>query len=71
MGFMFNPLPNDQILASTKLKGFADDKINVTQKLKFVLGRVEKLVEKEKTLVTSIFSFSNNAFKRSHIQGPT
>ena len=34
------------ILALTKLKGFADDKKNVTQKLKFVLGRIENIVGK-------------------------
>ena len=28
------------------MKPFADDKINVTQKLKFVLGRVENIVGK-------------------------
>ena len=37
----FNSLPNDKILDWTKLKSFADDKTNVTVKLKFVLGRVE------------------------------
>ena len=41
-----NPLPNNKILALTKLKGFADDKINVTQKMKFVLGRIENIVGK-------------------------
>ena len=35
-----NSLPNDKILALTKFKAFADDKIIVTQT--FVLGRVEK-----------------------------
>ena len=33
-------LPNDKILARSKLKAFAD-KLNVTEKLKFVLGKVE------------------------------
>ena len=37
---IFNSLPNDKILDQSKFKAFADDKINVTQKLKFVLGRV-------------------------------
>ena len=32
-----NPLPNNKILDRTKLKAFADDKINMTEKLKFVL----------------------------------
>ena len=31
---------------TTKLKDFADDKTNVTQKLIFVLGRVENIVGK-------------------------
>ena len=41
-----NSLPNDKILDWSKLKAFADDKINVTEKLKFVLGRVENIVGK-------------------------
>ena len=45
-----NPLPDDNILVTSKLKAHADDKINVTEKT--VLGRVEDIV------VTSIFSFS-------------
>ena len=41
-----NCLPNDIFLRWSKLKAFADDKINVTEKLKLVLGRVEKIVGK-------------------------
>ena len=48
----------------SRLKAFADNKSNVTKKLKFVLERVENIVGKEKMLVISIFSFSNNVFKR-------
>ena len=32
---MFNSLPNDKILDWSKLKAFADDKINMNEKLKF------------------------------------
>ena len=39
----FNSMTNDKILA---LNLFADNKIIVTQKMKFVLGRVENIVEK-------------------------
>ena len=39
-------LPNDKILDWSKLKTFADDKINVNHKLKFDMGRVEKIVGK-------------------------
>ena len=44
---MVNPLPKDKFLDWSKLKAFADVKINVTQKLKFVLGRLENIVGKE------------------------
>ena len=42
----FNSLPNDNILDLSKLKAYADDKITVTEKLKFVFGRVENIVGK-------------------------
>ena len=41
-----NALPNDKYLDLSKLKAFADDKLNSTDKLKFVLGRVENIVRK-------------------------
>ena len=62
--------PNDKILDCSKLKALADDNINVTENLKFVLGKVENIVgNKEKTLVTSIFSFSQHVFKRLFMLG--
>ena len=45
---LFYPLPNDKILNSFKFKAFADDKITMTQKLKFVLGRVENIEGKRR-----------------------
>ena len=62
-----NSLPHDKFLDWFKLK--AKDKINVSENLKFALGGVENIVEKEKMLVTSIFSFSYNIFKRLLSQG--
>ena len=44
-----NSLPKDKILDLSKLKEFADDNLNVYQKLKFALGSVENIVEKEET----------------------
>ena len=38
---LFNSLPNDKFLDWSKLKGLADDKLNVAEKLKFALQRVE------------------------------
>ena len=44
-----NLLPYKKILDLSKLRDFADDKINVryTQELKFVLWRVEDIVKKK------------------------
>ena len=41
-----NSLTNDKILDRFKLKAFSDNKINVNEKVKFGLGRVEKFVGK-------------------------
>ena len=65
----FNSLPNDKVVDLSNLNVFADDKIYVTKNLKFVLGRVENIMGKGKKLVTSIFSFSRNVFKRLFLQG--
>ena len=43
---VFISLPNNKIYGWSKLKAFADDIINATEKLKFVLGRVENVVGK-------------------------
>ena len=55
---------HDTNLDKSMLKTFAEDKIYVDQKLKLVLGRTENIVGKEKMLVDSIFTFSNNVSKR-------
>ena len=39
-------LPNDRILDLSILKAFADDNLDVNQKLKFALGRVENIMWK-------------------------
>ena len=43
----FNSFPNDNILYGTKFNAFGDDKVNVVEKLNFVLGRVGNIVEQE------------------------
>ena len=48
--------PNDKILDQSKLKEFADDKVNVTLKIKFVLGRVENIVGKRRKCWLPAFS---------------
>ena len=43
----FNPLPNDEIWALTKLKDLADDKFTVAKMLISLFDRVENIVRKE------------------------
>ena len=42
----FNSFPDDKNLTMSKLKAFADDKINVTYMIIFVFDRVENIVGK-------------------------
>ena len=46
----------------TKLKAFAEDKLNVAEMKITVYDRVENTAEKGKMLVTSMFSFSHSVF---------
>ena len=52
-----NPLTDYKILDRTKLKAFADDKLNVTKMIIFVFNRAENIVGKEKLLVQAISPF--------------
>ena len=66
---LVNPLPNDKILHWSKLKAFADDKINVTKKLKFALGRVENIVGKGKNAGYQHFLFFPQCFQKATFSG--
>ena len=43
---VYNPLPNDKILDVTKLKAFADDKLNVATMMFSLYDRVENTAGK-------------------------
>ena len=43
---LFYSIPNNKIMDWSKLKAFADNNLNVNEKLKIVLGRVENIVGK-------------------------
>ena len=62
--FYFNPLPNDKSLDQTKLKAFADDKLNVTKIIISVFDRVENIVGKGEIACTSYFSFFPQCFSK-------
>ena len=66
-GKEFYSLPNNKILDMPKLNAFEDDKSTATQNMNFFFFFFWKgqktLWDKEKKLVTSIFSFSHNVLK--------
>ena len=51
-----NPSANNKILDRSKLKAVVDEKINVREKLKFVLGSMENIVGKGKKCWLPAFS---------------
>ena len=61
----FNSLPNDKILDLSKLKAFADGKINVTLKLKIKSGRVEKIVGKGENAGNKHFLLFPQCFQKA------
>ena len=63
----FNPLPNDKILDLSKFKAFADDKVIVTQKSKFSLGRIENIVGKGKNAGYQNFLLFPQCFQKLSI----
>ena len=65
----FNSLPNDNMLDKSKLKGFASDKINVTVKSKFVLGRVENIVGKGENAGYQHFLLYPKCFQKTSFSG--
>ena len=65
-----NSLPDDKILLDfSKLKTFAGDKINVTEKLKFAFGRLENLVGKKENLGYHDFLLSPQCFQKATFPG--
>ena len=64
-----NSLPNDKALDQSNWKAFADDKVNVTEKLKFVLGRVETIVGKVENTGYGHFSVAHNIFQKASFMG--
>ena len=65
----FSPLPNNKISDWSKFKAIADDKINVTEKLKFVLGRVENIVRKGENAGHQHFLLFSQCFPKASFSG--
>ena len=66
---LVNSLLNDKFLDWFKLKAFADDKINVAEKLKFTLGRIENIVGKGENAGYQHFLFFLQGFQKSFSSG--
>ena len=64
-----NSLPNDKILDQSNFKDFADDKINVTNKMNFVMGRVENIVGKGGNAGYQHFLLFSQCFQKSSLLG--
>ena len=65
----FNSLPNNLILDLSKLEALADNKINLTQKLKIVSSRLENIVGKRENAGYQHFLLSHIIFRRLLSQG--
>ena len=66
---LFNSLLNDKFLDWSRLKAFANDKINVTKKLKFVLGRVENIIGKGENAGNQHFLLFPQCFQNASYTG--
>ena len=64
-----NSLPTNKILDWSKLKAFADYKLDVTEKSKFVLGRVENIVGKGENAGDQHFLLFPQCFQKASFLG--
>ena len=62
----FNSEPKDKISDLSQFKVFADDKIRVTRKLKFVVGRLENIVGKRENAERQHFFLFPQSFQKGH-----
>ena len=67
--FFFNSLSYDNFLDFSKLKAFADDNINMAEKLKFVFGRVENRLGKRRKCWLPAFSPFPTLFSKIYSSG--
>ena len=64
-----NSLPNNKIFDRSKLKAFADDKIDVIEKLKIVLGRIKNIVGKGENAGYQHFLLFPHSFQKAFFSG--
>ena len=66
---LFISSPNNKILDWSKMKAFADNKINVNETVKFGLGRVENTVGKGENAGYQYFLFFPECFQKPSVSG--
>ena len=66
---VFNSLPNDKILARSKLKAFADDKTEFSKIMNFVFDRVENIVGKGENAGNQHFLLFPQCFQKAFYSG--
>ena len=64
---VFNSLPNDTILALTKLKAFADNKLNDTEIMMYVFDMAENIVGKGENAGLQHFLLFLQCFQKSSL----
>ena len=64
-----NSLPTDKTLDLSKFKEFAGDKLNMIQKLKFLLDRLESIVEKGEDAGYQHFPLYLECFQKASLLG--
>ena len=67
--YVLNSLPNNKIFRLVQVEAFADNKIKVTQKLKFVLGWVEDILGKGENAGNQHFLLFPKCFQKPPSSG--
>ena len=65
---ILNSLPNDKILDWFKLKAFEDNRLNMNQKINFVLRRIENIVGKGENADYQHFLVFLQCFQKASFQ---
>ena len=68
-GQLLKSLPNNEILDWFEFRAFADDKINVTEKMKFIQGRMVNIVGKGENAGYQHFLFFPQCFQKLSFSG--
>ena len=68
--YLLYPLPNDKIFDLTKLKAFADDKLNIVKMMIFLYNRVENTEEKgDVKMMNSLYNRVENTEEKGENSG--